>query len=448
MTPEEEAYEKALRHIREAEETGALELDLSGLEELTRLPPEMERLTSLQSLDLTGCRSLRGDLSTLASLTALQSLNFSNCYQLGDDLSPLAGLTSLQSLNLERCHYLRDLSPLVGLTSLRSLDLKLCSQVRRFSPIETLLPTLERLVLSGCNLDDLPPEVCDEWGDNENVRDKVRSYYHALRQIFISYAWGDISPNASEVDRQRQEVVEGLCGTLDKENWKVIRDKGALDYGDQISGFMKTLGEARLVIVVLSDKYLRSPYCMTELYSVYQNARQERQEFLNRIIPLVLKDANIGNWRGRATYAEHWETEFKAMERHLTRLGEEDLKLYKAMRRWHNEVGDMLAYVNDTLHPHGFDAIVKDDFAGLRQMLERHRAQMNSDRSGRRPEPPIDYKGYSIEEEHGLFAVRFYQSNPDLTHDFKPWCASVEEAKAVVDKLVARTPDEDTGSTL
>jgi hypothetical protein len=42
---------------------------------------------------------------------------------------------------------------------------------------------------------------------------------------------------------------------------------------------------------------------MTELYSVYQNARQERQEFLNRIIPLVLKDANIGNWRGRATYA-------------------------------------------------------------------------------------------------------------------------------------------------
>jgi hypothetical protein len=43
---------------------------------------------------------------------------------------------------------------------------------------------------------------------------------------------------------------------------------------------------------------------MTELYSVYQNARQERQEFLNRIIPLVLKDANIGNWRGRASSAD------------------------------------------------------------------------------------------------------------------------------------------------
>jgi internalin A len=128
---------------------------------------------------------------------------------------------------------------------------------------------------------------------------------------------------------------------------------------------MKTLGEARLVIVVLSDKNLRSPCCMTELYSIYQNARQERQEFLSRIIPLVLKDANIDNWRGRVTYAEHWETEFKAMEQHFTQLGEEDLKLYRATKRSHNEVDEMLAYVNGVLSPHGFDEIVKD---GLEMM--------------------------------------------------------------------------------
>jgi hypothetical protein len=32
----------------------------------------------------------------------------------------------------------------------------------------------------------------------------------------------------------------------------------------------------------------------------------------------------------------------------------------------------MLAYVNDVLTPHGFDEIVKDDFAALRQALSRH----------------------------------------------------------------------------
>ena len=78
-------------------------------------------------------------------------------------------------------------------------------------------------------------------------------------QVFVSYAWGDTSPNASEEDRQRQEVV--VCQTLEKENWKVVYDKNELRPGHLISTFMKTLGHADLVIVVLSAKYLRSPYC-------------------------------------------------------------------------------------------------------------------------------------------------------------------------------------------
>src|SRR5271170_1604179 len=86
MTPEE-AYEIALRRIREAEETGALELYLT---ELTRLPPELERLTSLQSLDLAGCSQLSGDLSPLASLTSLQELSLRWCCRLRGDLNPLA----------------------------------------------------------------------------------------------------------------------------------------------------------------------------------------------------------------------------------------------------------------------------------------------------------------------------------------------------------------------
>jgi len=35
------------------------------------------------------------------------------------------------------------------------------------------------------------------------------------------------------------------------------------------------------------------------------------------------------------------------MEQDFTHLGKEDLRLYKAMKRWDKEVGDMLAYVND-----------------------------------------------------------------------------------------------------
>jgi hypothetical protein len=65
MTPEEEEdFQKAIRCIQEAEKTGAVELDLSGLA-LNRLPPELGRLTSLQSLDLSYCRQLSGNLAQL-----------------------------------------------------------------------------------------------------------------------------------------------------------------------------------------------------------------------------------------------------------------------------------------------------------------------------------------------------------------------------------------------
>ena len=39
------------------------------------------------------------------------------------------------------------------------------------------------------------------------------------------------------------------------------------------------------------------------------------------------------------------------------------------MKRWHLDVGNMLSYINDALVPHGFDEIVKDDFAKLRQFV-------------------------------------------------------------------------------
>ena len=67
MTPDE-AYEEALRRIREAETTGAVELDLSGLQMLNRLPPELERLTLLRSLNISGCWQLNGDLAALTQV--------------------------------------------------------------------------------------------------------------------------------------------------------------------------------------------------------------------------------------------------------------------------------------------------------------------------------------------------------------------------------------------
>jgi len=109
-------------------------------------------------------------------------------------------------------------------------------------------------------------------------------------EIFVSYAWGD---GSSDDARKRGEVVERMCETLERDGWKVVRDKTAMRYGDLISAFMKTLSQADCVIVVLSAKYLHSPYCMAELYGIYQRSFGEKEGFLRRIIPLVLLDAQV-----------------------------------------------------------------------------------------------------------------------------------------------------------
>jgi internalin A len=123
----------------------------------------------------------------------------------------------------------------------------------------------------------------------------------------VSYAWGDDSP---EQARQRIEVVERLCQRLTQEGWNVLRDNGVMRPGELISGFVKRTGRADRVIVVLSDKYLQSTYCMTELHSIYQRSLEEKEDFLRRIIPLALADARFGTWRDRAKHAKYWKTEF------------------------------------------------------------------------------------------------------------------------------------------
>jgi hypothetical protein len=59
---------------------------------------------------------------------------------------------------------------------------------------------------------------------------------------------------------------------LDNAGWNIIRDKNAMRSGDLISDFIKRIALADHVIVVLSDKYLHSTYCMTELYSIITRA--------------------------------------------------------------------------------------------------------------------------------------------------------------------------------
>ena len=56
---------------------------------------------------------------------------------------------------------------------------------------------------------------------------------------------------------------------IDLDQWDLIYDEKGLDAFGSIKGFMEELSEGEQVIILLSKGYFQSPYCMTELLSIY-----------------------------------------------------------------------------------------------------------------------------------------------------------------------------------
>lgn len=113
-------------------------------------------------------------------------------------------------------------------------------------------------------------------------------------EIYISYAWG----GASEV------IVDQLYNSFIEKKYRVIRDKVDLGFKGSITAFMDQIGAGKAVVVVISDKYLRSENCMYELVQIQKNG-----QFAERIFPIVLADADIYKPAVRLQYVSHWENE-------------------------------------------------------------------------------------------------------------------------------------------
>jgi internalin A len=131
----------------------------------------------------------------------------------------------------------------------------------------------------------------------------------AQREYCVSYAWGDTTPEGAE----REAIVDRLCAAAEQRGVPVLRDKHVLGLGESISNFMQRIGRGDRVFVVLSDKYLRSSYCMFELFEVWRNSRADRAEFLNTVRAFTLPGATISTALERLPYADHWRRGFQTL---------------------------------------------------------------------------------------------------------------------------------------
>src|SRR6266498_319174 len=170
-------------------------------------------------------------------------------------------------------------------------------------------------------------------------RSRMQDYEQA---VFISYAWGG----------EREEIVNQIDQALQSHGLKIIRDKRDLGFKGSISEFMERIGQGNCVIVVISDKYLRSPNCMFELVEIAEN-----KNFLDRIFPVVLADADIYKPLKQILYIKYWEKEISDLKESLKDLDPthlegiyEQLNLYDRIRDNMSRLTSILSDMN-TLTP-------------------------------------------------------------------------------------------------
>ena len=123
--------------------------------------------------------------------------------------------------------------------------------------------------------------------------------------VFISYAWGGES----------ERTVNDLERAFTEVGISIVRDKKDLDYKGSILDFEQRIGKGQCVVLIISDKYLRSEHCMHELILVDEN-----QMFRDRIFPIVLTDAAIYKPIDRLQYIRHWDDQIKTLNQALKEI--------------------------------------------------------------------------------------------------------------------------------
>lgn len=178
--------------------------------------------------------------------------------------------------------------------------------------------------------------------------------------IYISYAWGSES----------EAIAESVEREFLKRDLPIIRDKKVLGYKGRIKDFMAQIGRAKYVILVISNKYLRSVNCMFELVQIFKN-----EHFYERIFPVVLDEVKIFKTSDRVALMKYWENETESLNHEIKQLKDlsniqgltDDLNLNTEIR---NNIARLTNILKDT-NTLTIHQLVSTDFAQLYEAVQK-----------------------------------------------------------------------------
>jgi hypothetical protein len=141
----------------------------------------------------------------------------------------------------------------------------------------------------------------------------------------------------------RETIVdwsEKYSNLKDEKSLLFFRDHNDLKFGDSIDSFMTRIGKGKTVIRVISEKYLKSRYCMTEALRMDKYRDDEK-----RIITVVWEDANLEN---EIYYRDYWKDKCKGILEDIDKKLDNDnydyaVEIYRFLPRFINKLKDEIS---------------------------------------------------------------------------------------------------------
>jgi len=163
--------------------------------------------------------------------------------------------------------------------------------------------------------------------------------------VFISYNW-DSDSTADRVEKVLDPIAE------------VLRDKKTIAPWASIGDFMRRIRESDLAVIIISDKYLKSKACLTEVLELLKE-----KDWLEHTAFVVEGDAKkIYNASGQLDYVNYWIQKQKELQDKMEgtppSLIDNQATQLKEIEIIQRQLNDFLKHVVDTNNPDIDEAIM------------------------------------------------------------------------------------------
>ncbi len=138
-------------------------------------------------------------------------------------------------------------------------------------------------------------------------------------EIFLSYSWAN------------KNIADKIYHDLTFVDIVIIKDDHSLNYTDGITNFMKRIRKADFAILLVSDNYLKSINCMTEVMQLNKD-----EDIWEKVLPVICNGTKIQDPLDRINYLNFWQEKSSAIESALKNIDPinatslyQELKSYK-----------------------------------------------------------------------------------------------------------------------